>query len=155
VESLRREKRRSNDLTRTKRARECAQFCPAGLELALLEPEVARELRLVVVDLLDEALSVLAPYEQLDSLAEWVLGAREAVDDRLDCIWSPMLATAPACPVVRGGHGSGVAAPGTTDARVGQGALGSSSIAVAEPAEGFGRRGSRTNESGGSSSSGQ
>jgi hypothetical protein len=42
----------------------------AGLELALLDPHWLRELRLVVSDLLDEALGVLAPEKDIDCVAE-------------------------------------------------------------------------------------
>ena len=42
----------------------------AGLEFALLDPQWLRELRLVVSDLLDEALGVLAPEKDIDCVAE-------------------------------------------------------------------------------------
>ena len=40
---------------------------PARLELALLDPQVARELGIVAANLLDEALCVLAPDERLEA----------------------------------------------------------------------------------------
>ncbi len=42
---------------------------PARLELALLDPQVARELGIVDPNLLDEALGVLAADERVDGVA--------------------------------------------------------------------------------------
>jgi hypothetical protein len=49
---------------------------PARLELPLLDPQVARELGIVAMDLFDETLGILAAQEDVDRLAERVLGDR-------------------------------------------------------------------------------
>jgi len=41
----------------------------SSVKLALLDPDVDRELAIVAADLLDEALGVLAPHESLDGVA--------------------------------------------------------------------------------------
>ena len=51
---------------------------PARLELALLDPQLRRELRLVASHLLDEALGVLAPDEPFQLDTEWEVG-RESI----------------------------------------------------------------------------
>jgi hypothetical protein len=50
----------------------------------LLDPQVARELRLVASYLLDEALGILAPDERLDGIVERMIRARGGVADRVD-----------------------------------------------------------------------
>jgi hypothetical protein len=47
---------------------------PYRLELALLDPQVARERWIVAAHLVDEPLCVLAPDERLDGVSEWEVG---------------------------------------------------------------------------------
>ncbi len=48
---------------------------PAHLQIPLADPQVARELRIIAANLLDEVLGVLAPNEGLDGVAQRVAGA--------------------------------------------------------------------------------
>jgi hypothetical protein len=57
---------------------------PARLELALLDPQVARDLGIVAANLLDEALGVLATGEHLELDAERGAGEGGVIDDWLD-----------------------------------------------------------------------
>ena len=57
---------------------------PARLELALLDPELRRDLRIVAAHLLDEALGVLAPDEHLELDAEREVGREGVIDDGVD-----------------------------------------------------------------------
>jgi hypothetical protein len=47
---------------------------PARLELALVDPQVRRELGIVATHLIDETLGVLAAAERLDGVTERVVG---------------------------------------------------------------------------------
>ena len=51
---------------------------PARLKLALLDPQVGRELGIVASDLLDEALRFLAADKRLDGLTEWEVGESDS-----------------------------------------------------------------------------
>ena len=52
---------------------------PTSLQLALLDPEIARELGIVAPDLGEEALGVLTADEGLDGVAERIVPARADV----------------------------------------------------------------------------
>ena len=57
---------------------------PARLELSLLDPQVLRELGIVITHLFDEALGVLAADERLDGVAQWEVGREDVVDGGID-----------------------------------------------------------------------
>ena len=57
---------------------------PARLELALLDPQLRRDLGIVAAHLLDEPLSVLAADEHLELDAEREVGREGVVDDGVD-----------------------------------------------------------------------
>jgi hypothetical protein len=57
---------------------------PARLQLALLDPQVARDRRIVAAHLLDAALGVLAADERLDGITEREVERECVVDDGLD-----------------------------------------------------------------------
>jgi hypothetical protein len=54
------------------------------LELPLLDPQLRRHLGIVMEDLLDEALGVLAPDEHLERVSEREVGRESVVDHGID-----------------------------------------------------------------------
>jgi hypothetical protein len=86
--SLRAGKTRSPDSTRRAGRADplelYAGVAAAGLELSFLDPQQLREFRVVAVDLLDEALSILPPEKDVDRVTDRARGRDGLVDHGVD-----------------------------------------------------------------------